>query len=67
MALERGTRLGPYQIESPNGAGAMGEVYQATDVGYSAPNSNALSRPPCPPHAHRPRHQDRQGGPTHTT
>ena len=27
MALERGTRLGPYQIESPLGAGGMGVVY----------------------------------------
>ena len=26
MPLERGTRLGPYQIESPIGAGGMGEV-----------------------------------------
>ena len=26
MALERGTRLGPYQIESPIGARGMGEV-----------------------------------------
>ena len=32
MALERGTRLGPYQIESPIGAGGMGEVYKATDT-----------------------------------
>ncbi len=24
MALERGTKLGPYQIESPLGAGGMG-------------------------------------------
>ena len=29
MTLERGTRLGPYQIESPIGAGGMGEVYLA--------------------------------------
>ncbi len=32
MALQRGTRLGPYQIESPIGAGGMGEVYKATDT-----------------------------------
>ncbi len=34
MTLARGTRLGPYQIESPIGAGAggMGEVYKATDT-----------------------------------
>ena len=28
MTLQRGTRLGPYQIESPIGAGGMGEVYK---------------------------------------
>ncbi len=32
MALASGTRLGPYEIQSPLGAGGMGEVYRALDV-----------------------------------
>ena len=32
MALSTGVRLGPYEIESAIGAGAMGEVYRARDT-----------------------------------
>ena len=32
MPLSPGTTLGPYEIQSPLGAGGMGEVYKGTDT-----------------------------------
>src|SRR5262245_34807904 len=32
MTLQSGTRLGPYEILSPIGAGGMGEVYRGRDT-----------------------------------
>jgi Tol biopolymer transport system component len=51
MPLVSGTNLGPYQIQSPLGAGGMGEVYRARDTKLDRPVAikvlpDALARDP---------------------
>jgi hypothetical protein len=36
VTLVRGTRLGPYEIVAPLGAGSIGQVYRARATGFAA-------------------------------
>ena len=38
MSLVTGSKLGPYEIVGPLGAGGMGEVYRARDTRFEKPS-----------------------------
>ena len=44
MTLSAGTKLGPYEILAPIGAGGMGEVYRAHDTKLGR---DVAINPPC--------------------
>jgi serine/threonine protein kinase len=46
MALAPGTKLGPYEIGVPLGAGGMGEVYRAKDTRLERSSRGIVMRPP---------------------
>jgi hypothetical protein len=42
MALASGTRIGPYEVVAPIGAGGMGEVWQSSVASHQSSVSDGL-------------------------
>jgi len=47
MDLTAGTKLGPYEIIAPIGAGGMGEVWRAKDTKLNRPVAGTEAFPSC--------------------
>src|SRR5216117_983715 len=58
MTMTSGSRLGPYEIVAPIGAGGMGEVYRARDTRLDRPVAIKFIRPGLADDAARRRFQN---------
>ena len=64
MLFSEGTRLGPYQITAPIGAGGMGEVYKARDTSLDRTVAIKVIAPTKVGDAHAQQRFAREAGPS---